>query len=384
MVVKSIRWGILGTGKICQDFASAVGATDGAELYGVAARDFTKAQDFAKNFNVTHAYESYEALAESDVDVVYVGTWHTLHEAHVMLCFSKGKNVVVEKPMAVNAAQARRMVAAARRRGLFLMEAHWTRFMPAVKEAVRAVEANEIGEIVAVLSDFGYLFGGEKAHMNQFRPEMAGGALLEIGCYPISAAFHFLSSVSGLGPPVTVVASGTTELGVDVSAGVVLKFPRGRVATLGYSYLGELPEQTTIIGSRGRIVLHNPGHCPTKVSIVTLAGQRNEYQTETKEYPLPKLEGTLNCPNSEGLVYECAAVGNLLRAGKKESDVVPLDESVHMAEVMDSVRHQVGVVYPADGLLSRMSAGRPWLQPTALGIFLLLTGAAAGAVLKRR
>src|SRR5688572_13142856 len=203
-----VRWGILSTGKIARAFAEALKDTGSAVLAGVGSRTLGSAQAFAAEFGGT-PYGSYEALAAApDIDAIYIGTPHTLHAANAMLALEGGKAVLCEKPFTINRREAAQVVALARQRKLFLMEAMWTRFLPAFDEARRILDSGEIGQPRQVVADFGFFASVAPEH-RLVNPELGGGALLDLGIYPLSAAAWML------GPVESVTAQAVMSHGVD-------------------------------------------------------------------------------------------------------------------------------------------------------------------------
>eukprot|EP00854_Cymbomonas_tetramitiformis_P014693 gene14693-17360_t len=391
MSAEPLRWGILGTGRIANDFAAALRTLPDANLVAVAARTLSSAKNFAEKHAVSRAYGTYEELvSQHDVDIVYIATFHPMHEEHVKLCCRAGKHILCEKPFAINAAQARRMVREVSKANVFCMEAIWTRFFPAFQEAADVVHSGKIGQVKSVFADFGFPYPPDatKAH---FQPKMCGGALLDIGCYPLNASSFFLGYQPSATPPlpqgaaleaslepdnssktgrplaslVAVKATGSCDLGVDVVGSVALKYRyRGNsahpgvcneaVATVAYGWTGAMPERTTIVGESGRVTLESPAHCPTRVRIETSTGGRGAFEEVVKDHPLPARHSDytgkddLFFPNSEGLAYEASAVMQCIREGAKESTTMPLDETITVLDTMDQIRRQLGVRYSED------------------------------------
>jgi dihydrodiol dehydrogenase / D-xylose 1-dehydrogenase (NADP) len=352
----------LGCGRIASDFINALKSADGAELAACAARSTSSAESFASTHGVNAAYGSYEELAADDnVDIVYVSTIHHLHHEHAMLCLEAGKNVLVEKPIALTHEHATELADAASERGLFLMEGMWTRFFPVVRKARALMDAGEIGEIKSIHSDFGFVLDAES------RPHMVdvaqgGGGLMEIGCYPIAAA------LMGLGQDVTQVAAAghVTDGGVDLSAGMTLYGTEGAMAVLTYTLHAQTPEETLIAGTKGHIRIHSPAHCPTRITLTNIGGRESSTE-EMFEIPLPLPHSSArlaqgeqsasNCaapysmfhyPNSMGMVYEAEAVMECIREGQTECEEFTVAESLEVMRICDEVRGQLGVVWPSE------------------------------------
>jgi predicted dehydrogenase len=328
----TVRWGILAPGRIARKFATALREADGARLVAVGSRDPARAAAFASEFGLApaHTHGSYEALAgDAEVDAVYIGSPHTGHEEHALLCLAHGKHVLCEKPLAVNAAQAGRMVAAARAAGLLLMEAVWTRFLPSIVRVRELVAAGELGEVRLVQADFGFRAALDP-RSRLFAPELAGGALLDLGIYPLNLASMLC------GAPVCVQASANLgPTGVDEETAVVLRHARGELATLSCSLRSDTPREAHVIGTEGRIRILLPWWAGTRLAV-----QRRDQDAESV-FDLPSRGG--------GYAHEAEAFMDLLRAGRTEPDVMPLDESLAIMRTMDAIRAQCGVRYPADG-----------------------------------
>lgn len=382
---RPLRWGIIGTGRIAHDFACALKASPTNELVAVAGRSRSQAQCMAALFGCrassAHGRAAYAEVAHAaDVDVVYVATFHLQHVEHALLCLRAGKHVLVEKPLAIDAPGARRIVAEARRRRRFVLEAHWTRFFPAVEEAARVVRSGEIGELTTVLSDFSYVddLGSSRP---EFTRALGGGATLMLGVYPLAACVHLFgahSAVRALGQQHRN-ESGT----IDAQVSAAIAFGPAQLGCAAWGYTGAGAEQTVLVCTRGSVLLHSPAHCPTGLSVRVAKGGRGEFEVRTHEYPLPpRWPGpagaarppSLHFPHSEGLAYELHAVEAAVRAGRLECEQMPHAHSVAIAELADSVRMQVGIVYPTDGLLFR-ARSLAWTRPRALAAAALAAAA---------
>ena len=332
MEPRTIRWGILAPGHISRKFAAALHESAGAQLVAVGSREIERAVSFAADFaavpGAVRAYGSYEALAaDPDVDAVYIGSPHSGHEAHTLLCLAHGKHVLCEKPLAVNAAQGERMVAAARAAGLLLMEAVWTRFLPSLTRVRELVTAGTIGEVRLVSADFGFRAPFDpKSRL--FAPELAGGALLDLGIYPLTLASMFC------GPPTLIHADANLgPTGVDEETAIVLRHARGELATLSCSLRCDTPREAHVIGTEGRIRILFPWWAGTRIAVQECGG-------EEEVFDLPSRGG--------GYAHEAEAFMDLLRAGRTEPDVMSLDDSLSILRTMDAIRKQCGVRYSAD------------------------------------
>jgi predicted dehydrogenase len=324
----TIKWGILGTGAIANAFVKGLQHAPDAELLAVGSRAQETADAFASAYDIPRRYSSYRRLAEDpDVDVIYISTPHTLHCENTLLCLRSGKHVLCEKPFAINAQQAEFMVQCAREQNLFLMEAMWTRFIPAVCEIRRLLQDKHIGELQMFMGHFGFQapFDPES---RLFNPALGGGALLDVGIYPVS----FSSMILGEPEGITGFAHlGTT--GVDEQAAVLLKHPGDRIAVISCAISTDLPEDARIIGTGGTIII--PERCwrPDRF-IVTHAGQEDEIHS------LP-VEGN-------GYNYQAEEVHRCLRKEQKESEVMPLEETCSIMHTLDVIRLQWGLKYPGE------------------------------------
>jgi predicted dehydrogenase len=327
----NVRWGILGTGKIAKAFASALKETPGAVLAGVGSRTLQGAQAFADEFGAqpgTKAYGSYEELADAgDIDLVYVGTPHPAHVDNVRLLLNAGKGVLCEKPFTMNRQQAEELVALAREKKLFLMEAMWTRFMPALAEVRRIVDSGEIGKVAQVIADLGFKAEAGPEH-RVFNPELGGGALLDLGIYPLSIA------VALLGPVESVVAQAEIgPTGVDEQTGFVLRHRGGGMSMCSCSLRARLPSELTIAGERGHVRMNTMFHRAQTVTV-------SRFDGIARTVPTPFL--------GNGYVHEAIEAQRCWQAGLIESPGMTHDDTLALMGVMDEVRRQTGVHYAAD------------------------------------
>jgi predicted dehydrogenase len=329
-MTQTLRWGILGTGNIASQFARGLQVLADAELVAVGSRSQTTADAFGDLFGIPagHRHASYEALAaDPTVDAVYIGTPHPLHKENMLLCLNAGKAVLDEKPFTINAAEAREAIDLARRKRLFLMEAMWMRFMPLMAEVRRLVADGVIGELRMVTADFGFRGEFDPTHRS-FDLALAGGALIDVGIYPLSLAFMLLGR-----PDRIVSLAEIGQTGVDEQAGIVLGYPQGQLAVLHSAIRTRTPNEATIIGTEGWIYIHPRFWVPT-----TLTVDRPDQEPETREIPF---EGN-------GYQYEADEVHRCIAAGKTESEIMPLDETLAIMETMDTIRAQWGLKYPME------------------------------------
>jgi predicted dehydrogenase len=324
-----IRWGILSTGNIAAYFTRDLAVLDDAEVLAVGSRTAAAAERFAAAHDIPRAYGSWaELAADPDVDVVYVATPHHGHHAATRLCLEAGRAVLCEKPLTLNLAQARELVTLARSRGLFLMEAMWTHCNPVILRMLELIGDGAIGEVRCVNADFGIIGPTEPTHRLR-DPLLGGGALLDLGVYPISLA-HLV-----LGAPATISAWASLTLdGVDETTGVLLGYDSGAVATLSCSFVAYGANTATVSGTAGRIDLApgfmNPGY----LLLHRLGGGPEEFRP-------PPTTGV-------GYFHEAAEVMRCLRAGETESPLVPLDRTLAVMSTMDTIRDRIAVRYPEE------------------------------------
>lgn len=323
--MRKLRWGILGTGRIAGIFAEGLRSVDDAELVAVGSRTDAAAQAFGQRFSATRSHGSYAALAnDPDVDVIYVATPHTLHKQNALMCLAAGKPLLCEKPFAINAGEAAEMIAAARERGLFLMEAMWTRFLPHIVRLRELLAAGTIGEVRMLKADFCYRTDFNP-HGRLFDPALGGGGLLDVGIYPVSLASMILGAPDRI---VSMADLGAT--GVDEQAALVLGYPAGQLAVLTAATRTATPHEALICGTAGWVRIQHQWWAPSCMTLA-LPGQPDELVD-------PPTIGN-------GYNYEAIEVGRCLRAGLLESDVVPLDETLAIMRTLDEVRAQWGLRY---------------------------------------
>lgn len=300
---------------------------DGGTITAVASRSADRAGAFADRFGIAARYDSYEGLAEDpDVDAVYVATTHPQHEANTLLFIEADKHVLCEKPFALNAHQAQRMADAARAKGVFCMEAMWSRFLPAYRTLVDLLGEGRIGEPLLVEGDFGYRVP-VVADDRHFDLAQGGGALLDLGIYPV----QLCTLVLGL--PDRVAADGVIgTTGVDEHVAAVLHHPGDRLGVVKAALRAPLPCTARIAGTDGSIQLPAFMHCPEWIEVSGPAGpERIDAGYE-----------------GDGLRFQVDEVHRCLAEGLTESPVMALDETIGIARVLDDIRGQIGLVYPGE------------------------------------
>jgi predicted dehydrogenase len=315
-----LRWGILGTGGIADTFAIDLTLTDSGVVAAVGSRSQESADRFAAKHGVERAHPSYEALvADPEIDIVYVSTPHPMHRDNAILALEAGKPVLVEKPFTMNAAEARDVVEVARDKQLFAMEAMWTRFLPHIAVVRDWLSQGALGEIVTVSADHGQWFA-EDPEFRLFAPALGGGALLDLGIYPVS----FASMV--LGTPDRIVAIGDPAFtGVDAQTSMLFGYESGAQAVLTCTLRAKSPTTASIVGTDARIELDGDFYAPTSVRLIPRVGEPTLVSSEHQR---------------RGLRHQADEVARRLAANELESPSMSLDETVSIMETMDTVLAQ--------------------------------------------
>lgn len=327
-MLTTIRWGLLGTGTIARKFAEGLRHVEGAELVAVGSRSSQAAEAFAAAFGVPHQYASYDDLAaDPEIDVVYIATPHPFHRENSLQCLQAGKAVLCEKPFAVNAQEAAAVINLARERRLFLMEAMWTRFLPLFVKLRELLALGVLGELRLLQVDFGFR-AGFNPQGRLFNPQLAGGALLDVGVYNLS-----LASLLWGRPERIHSAAHLGETGVDEQSAVLLSYAQGRLATLSSAIRLNTPQEALVIGTDGWLKIRTPWW---KATAMTLAVA--DQAPQLIEVPFA----------GNGYNYQADEVGRCLRAGRLESAVMPLDETLAIMETLDEIRRQWGLRYPVE------------------------------------
>jgi predicted dehydrogenase len=331
------RWGVLGTGFIASMFVQDLALTDEVSVTAVGSRTEERAQDFAERHAIANFHGSYEALVQDpDVDLVYVAVPHSEHMRAAELAIRAGKPVLVEKPFALNADDAQRLLDLARSEGVFVMEALWSRFLPHMVELRRLVDGGAIGEVVSVIADHGLRFDPAHPEHRLYDPALGGGALLDLGIYAVSLVASFL------GDDLDIAALGTlTETGVDAVTSAVVRDSQGRHGSIVTTLSSELPNRASVNGTKGRIELGYNYMIPTDLRVVTF-GEGNP----AAGVDFTQFEGGVD--GGLGWRFEALEVARRVAAGDLESPVVPHALTIKTLRIMDEIRRQVGVRYDVD------------------------------------
>jgi len=327
-----IRWGILGCGNIARKFAADLRLVEEAELVAVASRSLEKARSFASDFGASQAHGSYEELAQNkSVDVIYIATPHSHHRDNTLLCLNNNKAVLCEKAFAVNSEQAREMIDLAKSKKLFLMEALWTKFLPGYKRLLEFLDEGKLGEINAVLINFGFR-PQEPVSKRLYDPALAGGTLLDIGIYNVFMAMTIL------GEPDQIEASmQPASTGVDQQCAILFKYTNGAMANLYSSFLSNMATEADICGSKGRLRLTHRFYAP---------------ESTLEFYPdKPDSKQVIDVTNireGHGYQYEASHVCECLKQGLTESPVMSFSDTLLQMKILDRIRKLAGIRYDAD------------------------------------
>ncbi|GII57648.1 oxidoreductase [Planotetraspora thailandica] len=323
-----LRWAIIGTGGIARKFADDLRLTGSGELVAVGSRSAERAAAFAADKGAARSYgDQAELLASGDIDAVYVAVPHSGHRDAAAAAIEAGKAVLVEKPFTINRAEAEELVKLARSNGVFLMEAMWTRFLPHMVRIRELLAQGRLGDIRQVNAELGVWFKRNPEH-RLFNPDLGGGALLDLGVYPIS----FASMV--LGTPSSVLGSSHFgDTGVDAQTAVVLGYEQGRQAVIATSMETWLRNQASISGTDARIEIDFMWYSPKSFTLTDRTGAVERYDFSVQ---------------GNGLRFQAEEVARCVRAGLLESPVMPLDETIQIMGTMDEVRAQAGFRYPGE------------------------------------
>jgi predicted dehydrogenase len=323
-----LGWGVIGTGWIAERFVDALQSMTRQQVVAVGSRTDEGAAAFARRFGIQRAHGSYESLVgDSEVEVVYVATPHPSHLPHGLLTLDAGKHVLIEKPIALNAREARQLKARATELDLYCAEAMWTLFTPKFDVIRQILDAGMLGEVRTVIVDFGEWFADDHRIM---RPDLAGGPLLDLGSYPLSLA-HWI-----LGAPTEVIARGIpAPSGVNGQASVLMVHAGDAHSVITTSIFSNTPTGATIAGTEGTITIPGIYYRPGKFTVAS-----SDHQT-THTYEEPPANYTY-------LAYEAAETARRIVAGEKSTPYRPMADSVSTMEIIDEVRRQIGIVFPGE------------------------------------
>lgn len=326
MTAPALRWGIIAPGGIANKFADAVSRHTKGTVVAVGSRNADRAAEFATRHHIPRSHGSYEALVDDDeVDAVYIASPHSHHRDQAVLAARAGKHLLIEKALARNSAEVDDIWGAAKASGVFAMEAMWTRHLPHVIELHRLIDSQQVGDLVTIIADHGQYMKFDPSS-RLYDPELAGGALLDLGVYPLAFILDFL------GAPATVTASGElTQTGVDGQVGVLLGY--GAQQGVAHTTLWAQTATTAVIsGTRGRIEIEGDFYSPTRFRLIPREGEPSEF------------DGTVD----NGFQFQAAEVARCVAEGRKESERMTHQDSRDLMAVMDEVRRQIGMVLPGE------------------------------------
>ena len=327
-MTESLRWGILGTGWIAEQFVADILAS-GFTVAAVGSRSDDSAAAFAEKFGIASAHGSYEALvADPEVDIIYVATPHPMHAENSTLAVNGGKHVLVEKPFTLNADEAEKLVDLAAEKNIVVLEAMWTRWLPHMVRLREILAAGTIGDVRTVIADHNQKLPSDPKHRIN-NPELGGGALLDLGIYPVSFAWDVL------GEPTTVNAiSSPTATGVDRQTAILLGYADGQQAVLHTALDTAGPNSASVIGTDGWIAISGTFYVPTSFTVYDSAG------TVVEEFDTTVAE--------RGMQFQAWEAERLVAAGVTAGDVLPPSQSVAIMRTLDEVRRQIGLAYPGE------------------------------------
>ncbi|WP_410771602.1 Gfo/Idh/MocA family protein [Fontibacillus sp. BL9] len=323
---KKIKWGIMGTGWIAEQFAKDLVHVGNGEGLAAGSRTLESAAKFAGKFGLERAYGSYEELVnDPDIDAIYVATPHPYHKENVLTALNAGKAVLCEKPFTVNSLELEQLISSAKHKNLFLMEAMWTRFLPPIVQVRKWLEEGRIGEVKLLKAEFGFR-SDWNPQGRLLNPELGGGALLDAGIYPVS----FASMLFGSKPDKIWSTAEIGETGVDEQFSIMMDYGQGKVAMLNGAVRLDLNNDAYIHGTEGMI--HIPSFLNAKEAVLRVKGKEEEKYSDGR--------------SSTGYAFEAEEVGRCLLEGLKESPAIPLEESLGIMKLLDGIRAQWGLKYP--------------------------------------
>lgn len=326
MLKDDIRWGILGPGRIAHSFAEAMKYVEGGVIHAIAGRNLQTTTSFAEQYGISKTCQSFEELlSDPDIDIIYISTPHNMHYKHIKLCLMAGKAVLCEKPLTVNAKQSKELFDLAREKKLFLMEAVWTRFLPVYQDVRNWLDNGLIGDVKLMTSTFGF-----RAPFNPqdrlFNPDLAGGALLDIGVYTLSVSQWVKRKHSSS----FHVGAQMSPTGVDAMTSITLKYDDHSISQMTVSFLVDASNEFMIYGDKGSICIKSPFWSATQAVLIC------DTQTEKADRPFI----------STGFEYEIQEAQDCFSKGLLESSEIPWSDTLATMETMDSIRSDINLTYP--------------------------------------
>jgi predicted dehydrogenase len=324
--MKSFRWGIIGPGRIAQKFADCVQALPNSKVQAIASRSSSNVQQLVLKMHAEAGYRSYEELAQDPkVDAIYVATPLRFHYENAMLCLKYGKPTLIEKAFTVNAREAESLSIEAKKRGVFLMEAMWTRFLPVYRQVERWLKSGKIGEVMLAASSLGFI-ARRDLDDRLLNPALAGGAVLDLGVYAMAVSQFIFNK-----PPVSIKALGFIgETGVDEAIITSLNYGEGRYSQFACTFLARPSMKVEIFGTKGEIVIL-PVYNSTERALLKVNGR----------------EKNVHFPHRvNGFEYQIEEAQRCIKSGKLESSLMPISDTIDNLRVLDEVRKQIGMIYP--------------------------------------
>lgn len=328
----TVKWGIMGCGGIANKFAEGAVEAEGVEVIAAASRTPGKAEAFAEKHGIKSHYSDYEQLLKNkEIDIVYIATTHNFHYENALQVLESGKAILCEKPFTVNSREMAALIQKATDTNLFMMEAMWTRFLPAMVQIRSWLNEGMIGEVRQIRASLGFNFDLEPSH-RMLNPALAGGVLLDMGIYPLSFANMIMKT-----KPIEMKALGEIgPTGVDVSSSYLLKYQSGCLAMLNTTIKAPIYSRAEIIGSLGKIVIPSLFIAASKVII-----HMEDQEPQEMDFPFD---------DSSGFKFEIEAASDSFRKGLIENEVMPLSDTLQLMETIDELKSQLGLVYENDRL----------------------------------
>jgi predicted dehydrogenase len=324
--MRPFRWGILGPGRIAKKFADCIQSLPNSKVQAIASRSSKNLHHLVSELHAENGYQSYEELVQDkNIDAVYIATPHRFHYENGMLCLKYGKPALIEKAFTVNALEAECLAAEAKKQGVFLMEAMWTRFLPIYRQVERWLESGKIGEVQLASSSLGFV-ARRDLDDRLLNPALAGGAVLDLGVYAMAVSQFIFNK-----PPVSIKAQGFIgETGVDEVISTSLNYGEGRFSQFACTFLTRPSMKVEIFGTKGEIAIH-----PVYNS------------TERASLTINKREKIVHLPHRiNGFEYQVEEAQRCIKAGKIGSPLMPISDTIDNLRVLDEVRKQIGINYP--------------------------------------
>lgn len=318
-----IRYGIIGPGSIARKFAKDVKLANNSTVVAVASRNMSKAIDFCKEFDIEHAFGSYEELVKSDlVDAIYVATPHSYHKAHSILAMQNGKHVLCEKPISVNEKELVEMINVAKENNVLLMEAMWTRFLPSTNYVKKIIDEKKFGTLKHMDLSFGFEISEDYPDDGRLiNPCLAGGSLLDLGIYPVSVAFYLknqkIKSMS--------IESDLDDNNIDLDIMIDVVYEDDTTASFHSSIAQDLDEMASLYFEEAEVHMFRFHHCV-------------ELLIDDKKVSTPCL--------GDGFVHQIEAFTKTIMDGKLENEIMNYEETLRVMRFLDTVRYQEGIIYP--------------------------------------